>query len=941
MKRRLAVLIIILGLAALSTLLLDFDRYFRFNKLEVERKGEPGPFPTDWFMRQRLWPEDNIATALFLSAVEQSRRLEANTLDDPPNWLEAGPTNIGGRVTDIVGDPTDEQTFYVAAASGGIFKTTNGGTTWIPIFDEQPSLSMGAMAMDPSNPEIIYAATGESNTAGFTYFGTGIYKSINAGQSWSHRGLTETKFISRVVVDQVNPQKVVVAAMGDQYAPGQERGIYISTNGGTSWERTLFVNDSTGASDVLIRPDNSNILFAATWQRMRSASNRAVGGRGSGIYRSIDGGFHWDRLTDGLPSIANDVGRIGLAISASSPNVMYAIYADDPGNFAGIYKSIDGGESWGRVNDGNLDGMYSNFGWYFGNIRVRPDNPNHVFALGQTLWRSTDGGQNWNEIAENVHVDFHAMWMPSNNPTHSLIGCDGGVYRSTNNGNSFTFLNGLPINQFYAVSVDFQLPFRRYGGVQDNGTLRTLTGATGDWQQIHGGDGFYVLVDPTNSQRIWAEYQWGWLERSENGGDSWQNSMNGIQGNERTNWSTPIVMDPADPQTLYYGTSYLYRTTNRGDEWDHISPDLTDGPGGGNLTYGTVTTIAVSPLNSNVIIVGTDDANVWVTQNGGEQWTNRSSGIPNRWVTRVSCDPFHTTTFYVTVSGFRNAEVAAQLFMTENSGREWRNISGTLPDGPLNDIVPDPLIVGRLYVASDFGCYYTPDYGDHWYALGQNMPRVPVIALAYHPSRELTAATYGRSMYKANLSELNSNRLPVINAVEPPELDTVMQNTEIYFSISATDPDAQGLSYRLLRNGSEVATDSATQIHFDQPGITEQIVAEVTDGELIARTRWSIFVEEIDAASPPQLPTSVLLVNSYPNPFNSEATIEYSLPATGSVQLLIYNETGRMVSELLRGTVSAGTHRMRLNATGWSTGIYFVVLEFGHDRFIHKLLLLR
>lgn len=932
-------LLILVGVGAFVSLLLDYDRFFRFHKVEEEEEG--GPFPSEWFMQQRLWPNDRISTDEYLSAVAQADRLSAHRLDDPPQWEDAGPANIGGRVTDIVGDPADEQIFYVAAASGGVFKTVNGGTTWTPIFDSQPSLSIGALALSPDNSDELYVATGEANAAGFTYFGTGVYRSTNAGESWSHLGLTETKFIARIVVDPANTQKLFVAAMGDQYAAGTARGIYISTNGGSSWERTLFVNDSTGASDVIVHPQNPNIVLAATWQRMRSASMRAVGGRGSGIHRSTDGGQTWLRITDGLPAPANDVGRIGLAVCESSPNVMYAIYADDPGNFAGIYKSTDTGESWSRVNDGDLSQMYSNFGWYFGNIRVRPDNPNHVFALGQTLWRSTDGGQNWSQIGATVHVDFHALWYLPGNPQRMLVGSDGGVFRSTNNGNAFTFLNGLAINQFYAASVDFQLPQRRYGGVQDNGTLRTLTGATDDWDQIHGGDGFYALVDPTNSQRIWAEYQWGWLERSDNGGSSWDVALNGIDENERTNWATPVLIDPVNPQRLYYGAMRLYRTDNRGNAWDNVSDDLTDGPHGGNLSFGTITTIDVSPLNNQIIIVGTDDAKVWITTDGGAHWLDRSAGIPQRWVTRVVCDPRHVRRFYVTVSGFRNAEVAAQLFVSDADGLHWRNISGGLPDGPLNDVVAEPTIEGRLYVASDFGCFVTPDLGDHWSVLGENLPRVPVIDLVLHPSGELTAATYGRSMFKADLADLSLNRAPEISLVSPLRLDTVLQSASIEFRVQGHDPDGLPVQYRFMVNGA-AAGDSVLTVQFDSARTTYEIVGEVSDGSLNTRSYWYVYVQPASAAPEPSAPVAnALLVSAFPNPFNATTTLEYTMPAAGTVTVSLFDETGRLVRQLMTGHVPRGTQRLQVDAQGLGSGIYFATVRSESAHKVQKLLLVK
>jgi photosystem II stability/assembly factor-like uncharacterized protein len=811
---------------------------------------EVGPYPASWFMQQRLWPDNHIAVEDYLQARHTADALRANTLDDPA-WIQAGPTNIGGRVTDIVGHPTNSQLYYVAAASGGIFKTTDGGTTWTSIFDAVPTLSMGAMAIDLAHPDTLYAGTGEANSAGFSYFGSGLYRSTDAGVSWTHLCLTETQFIARVVIDPYNPSSIWVAAMGELFVSNSERGIYHSTDAGTTWDRVLFVNDSTGASDIILNPENTQIVYAAMWQRIRNPEFRRMGGRGSGVFKSTNGGATWSRLVDGLPPIGENVGRIGLALCETNPDILYACYADHPGYFLGVYRSANSGDTWSQVSDNGISDIYSSFGWYFGNIRVRPDNENMVFLLGVDLARSTNGGQSWTTIGDNVHVDHHALWFHPASPVNILNGNDGGVYRSTNNGNAWTFRPGLHINQFYAATVDYQLPQRRYGGTQDNGTLRTTTGSIGDWDHIFGGDGFYALVDPTNSNVIYAESQYGYLGRSTNGGDSWNLILDGIDDNERTNWSTPVAMSPANSQHLYYGAERLYRSTNRGDTWTAISPDLTDGGGGGELIFGTITTIGVSEVNPQVIYAGTDDANFWVTINGGVAWENHSAGLPNRWITRVTPDPVTASVVYVTVSGFRNNEDDAHLFRSTDYGATWQDIGAGLPLGPLNDVVVDPQLPSQLYVASDFGVYITTDLGEHWSALGENLPSVPVIDLVLHtPSHTLTAATYGRSMYSIDLAEL---------AVEAPTL---------------------------------------------QP-----------DGHL--------------------------LLNSYPNPFNSQTTISYSIPRSGQVELSVFDITGRHVSTLLEGLTTAGSGTIQWTAQDLPSGTYLLRLTAAGQTQLHKILLLK
>ncbi|MBU1985450.1 T9SS type A sorting domain-containing protein, partial [bacterium] len=887
-----------------------------------EMRETPGPFPSDWFMQQRTWPDANISTVDFLAARAAHERIPRNTLDEQPPWVPAGPTNIGGRVADIVGHPTNQNVFYVASASGGVFKTVSGGTAWTCVFGEEAGTSMGALAMDTAHPDTVYVGTGEACSAGYSYFGTGIYRTTDGGLSWQHRGLTDSRYIARIALDPTNPQKVWVAAMGELYITGGERGVYLSTDGGQTWEPSLFVNDSTGACDVVVHPTNPDTIFAATWQRIRSPEYRQAGGRGSGIYRTTDGGDTWQRLTDGLPPAGNDVGRIGLAISRSNPNVLYACYADHPGYFLGVFRSIDGGETWGRVNDGDLSEIYSNFGWYFGDIRVRPDNENMVFVLGVDLFRSTNGGQNWQQIGNNVHVDHHAMWFDPAQPTRILLGNDGGVYRSTSNGNSWTFLGGLPINQFYAATVDFQHPERRYGGTQDNGTLRTMTGALGDWDHIHGGDGFYVIVDPSNSNRIYAEYQWGWLERSENGGGSWRSIMDGIDENERTNWSTPVALSPSNWSTLYYGAQRVYRTTNRGDSWTAISPDLTDGGGSGNLSFGTITTIAVSPVNGQLIYAGTDDANVWVTTNGGGSWSNVSPGLPNRWISHVEPDPLNENVVYVTVSGYRNAEQDAHLFRSDHYGQGWQNISGGLPSGPLNDVIPDPDVAGRLYVASDFGTYVSPDLGQTWLVLGENLPRVPVIDLVLHnPSRQLVAATYGRSMFTLDL-----NRPPEIIAYSPTDLDTVLVEETVTFAVTAEDPDGDSLRYSWTRNGLPVGSDTSVELAFDESDVTEIVAVEVSDGELAVSQAWEFYVAPRSSVRETHTAAQHELLAAYPNPFNSQTEIRFFLPEAGEVEIAVYDIMGRSVASLLHERRSAGAGRLGYAPSDLPSGTYLLTL---------------
>jgi photosystem II stability/assembly factor-like uncharacterized protein len=666
-----------------------------------------------------------------------------------------GPTNIGGRISDIEMSPTNFDTIYAGIASGGVFKSVDAGLNWFPIFDDTYTMSIGDLVVDPANPNIIYVGTGEVNGGGgsVTYGGNGVYKSTDAGTTWNHLGLEATEYISRIIVDPSNPQTVFLGAMGKLFGKNPDRGLYRSTDGGTTWQNKLFISDSTGCIDVAINPLNPGIVYAAMWERIRRPDRRSYGGPTCGIYRSTDGGENWIELTNGLPNNSPSVGRIGISVSASSPNIIYAIYADNIGYFAGVYKSTNSGDSWVRTTDGALSSLFSSYGWWFGNIRVDPSNPNNVFVMGLDVYKTSNGGSSWSYSSGSMHVDQHGMYIHPSNPGFIVAGNDGGVYKSSNSGSSWTKVSIMPITQFYTCEVDYQFPNRSYGGTQDNGTIRTMTGNLDDWQEIYGGDGFRVLVDPSNNNFIYAEYQYGGFARSTNGGYSFSSARNGISSSDRFNWSTPYIIDPSNPTKLYFGTQRVYRSTNRAAQWSAISPDLTNGPPGGNLVYGTITTIASAPSDSNVIYIGTDDGNVWVTLNGGTNWTKISDVLPVRWITKVAVDHYDAMTAYVTLSGYRYDEYLPHVFRTTNAGVDWQDISSNLPDAPVNVIIVDPDTTSKLYIGSDVGVFISSNLGGSWEYLGNNLPNAPITDLVLHnPTRTLIAATYGRSMYYINLT---------------------------------------------------------------------------------------------------------------------------------------------------------------------------------------------
>lgn len=720
-----------------------------------EKYGKgPGGIPADWFMVQRTFPGETLNVSAYREALAKARQMRAAYQPiDEAVWEEAGPSNIGGRVTALGVHQSAPNVVFAGAADGGVLKSVDGGDSWTPVFDEEGAQSIGAITVDPNDPNTVWVGTGEANSSGDSYPGDGIYRSTDCGDTWEHIGLENSYHIGRIAIDPTNSQRIFAAVAGALWGTNPERGIYRSEDGGVNWERVLHITDSTAAIDVVINPQNPQIIYAAMWERIRHSYARTVGGVTSGIWRSINGGDDWELLTEGLPAAAPDVGRIGLTISPNHPNILYSIYCDHPGDLMGVWRTEDGGDNWVETNSPGSS-LLSSFGWYFGNIYVDPVDPRRVFVLGVPLKCSVNGGDSWTNESGGMHVDHHAFWINPDNSDQIYDGNDGGVYYSNNGGEDWTKCYDLHISQFYANEIDYLLPDRLYGGTQDNGTLRTLTGALDDWVMILGGDGFYSIVDYTDSDIIFAEYQWGSLKKSIDCGGYFSSCLDGVDSDDRRNWSTPVAMDPVNPDILYYGTYRLYQTIDQADEWEAISGDLTAGIPSG-YTFHTITTIAVAPTNTEVIYVGADDGNVWVTQNTGHDWTLISEELPERWITRVAVSPQDEAIVYVTISGYRWNEFLPHIFRSVDFGANWDDISGNLPEAPVNVIIEDPEYPQRLYVGTDVGAYYSENLGAEWQALGSGLPICTVSDMKLHnPSRILAAGTHGRSMYKMELDSL-------------------------------------------------------------------------------------------------------------------------------------------------------------------------------------------
>jgi photosystem II stability/assembly factor-like uncharacterized protein len=819
-------------------------------------EAEPGRVPPNaaWFARQRMSSGEPIP----VNALTRTTHLPSA----PGTWNPAGPTNVGGRMTAIAVDPNDANHVWAGAAAGGVFESHDAGSTWTPVFDGQPVLNVGALAAHPTNSNIVYVGTGEANGSSFSYDGDGVYRTLDGGVSWQHLGLTETRRIGRIAIDPVNPQRVFVAAAGGVFTPDPNRGVYRSTDGGTTWTRVLFVAPTAGAIDVAIDPSNPSRVYAAIWEHYSTSTSWVAGGLNSGIWQSQDGGDSWTRLTSGLPRSSSSIGRIGLAVARSNPETVYALYLDDPGDLIGIYKSTNAGLSWSKQNASGAKNGFGGAGYYCGQIRVDPANPNAVYLL-DVLWsRSTDGGQSYTNYSGG-YVDNHDLVIL---PDRLYQACDGGFYRSTDGGNTWFHAPALGVTQFYDLGIDPVDPSHRFGGTQDMGSLRTPDGGSSNWYNILAGDGFQCEVDPIDPLRVYCEQQYGNIFRSSDGGATFIAGFHGIPPNDRTNWNAPIVHDPHTTQRLYTASQRVFRSTDGAANWNAISGDLTDGPPASALNAsdrkvvgawhlasvvgGTVTTLAVSSVDTNIVWAGTDDGHVWVTQNGGSAWVKVDVPGRSEWVTRVETDPFSSAVAYVTFSGYRNGSRLPRIFRTTNLGGSWTDISGDLPDVPLNGVNadPDPAMKGRLFVCSDLGVYVTDDYGQSWSRLGTGMPTVVVTDLdLIESSRQLFAGTYGRSIYVYELNQLGPAD------ADGDGRDNLADCRPDDPTVFASPGEISGLVFgadhvTLSWDSAAPTAGSATQHQVLRGLVTELPVGGASDACLVAGTLASSFVD--DAAPP-------------------------------------------------------------------------------------------
>ena len=687
-----------------------------------------------------------------------------------------GPAEMGGRIDDLAIVESDPRIIYVGAAAGGIFKSVNGGATWKAIFESQPNPSIGDLALAPSNPSILYVGTGEANNRQSSSWGDGVYKSMDGGTTWVHLGLAATHHIGRVVVQPADPNIVYVAALGDLWGPNKERGVYKSTDGGASWTLALFIDEDTGVSDIAIDPQSPNILYAAAYQHRRTVFGYNGGGPGSGLYRSIDGGAHWTKLSHGLPTGA--IGRCAIDIYRKNPNIVYAEVQHD--KLGGIYRSEDKGETWTRMSD--TDPRPS----YFSQIRVDPNNDLKIWLGGVNIYMSEDGGKTFTQSRfERVHSDVHAIWIDPANSDHLVIGNDGGVWVTRDSGRAWRHLNNMALGQFYEIAFDYQKPYHVCGGLQDNydwcgpsSSAQTLGIGNEDWISVQGGDGFYNRIDPTDPNIIYTESQDGNLTRRDLR-TSESKSIRPQEPNDtapryRFQWNSPLMISPHDPHTIYYGGNHLFKSTDRGDTWQVLGEDLTtnadrnkqaifgetmDAEGvlsrnDGVVAWPCITAIAESPVKAGVLWAGTDDGNVQMSRDGGKTWSNVAShmmGAPKGgYVSRIEPSYKDPGTAYVTFDNHRSADYGIYIFRTGNYGDSFTRITNGIPPdaGSVHVIREDPVNPDLLFAGTEFGMFITFDRGQNWQRMKNGLPTVPVFDIQVQPrDHDLILATHGRSIW--------------------------------------------------------------------------------------------------------------------------------------------------------------------------------------------------
>ena len=765
-------------------------------------------------------------SAPFLTPTPATAQTTLETAISHLEYREIGPALMGGRIADLAVVESKPQVFYIATGTGGVWKTVNHGTSWTPLFDDQPTSSIGDVTLDQSNPNLVWVGTGEPQNRQSSGWGNGVYRSTDAGNTWRHMGLEGTKHIGRILIHPRNPDVVYVAAVGDLWGPNEERGVFRTQDGGETWEKVLYIDEHTGAIDLAMDPGDPNTIFAAMYQRRRTGWGFNGGGPGSGLYRTFDGGDSWAEVTEGLPE--GDKGRIGVDVFRQDGNVVYALVEAEPRSADqgfgggggggetknGLFRSLDRGDSWEKMSSANPRPMY------YSQVRIDPSNVDRIYLLGGSLMVSDDGGRTFrNDGAEQIHVDHHALWIDPNDPDHLILGSDGGVTATWDGTAHWRMFDNLPLGQFYAIGYDMRDPYFVCGGLQDNdawcgpSNTRSFHGIRHqDWYETVYGDGFFTIVDPTDSTIVYSESQGGNMNRYDlvTGEKIPMRPITGPRADGDTaktyryNWNSALQLSPHDPATVYLGANYLMRSRDRGMSWEEVGGvDLTQQldrkeleimgvPGSepamsihdGTSNYGNITAFAESPLAQGLLYVGTDDGNVQVSRDDGATWTNvadRIDGLPERtYVSRLEPSAHAEGRVYATFDGHRNGDYAAYVYVSEDYGQNWSRISEGLPDGwSVNVITEHHRAPNLLFAGNEVGLFVSVDRGEGWVQLKNNLPVVPVDDILVHPrDNDLLVGTHGRSFWiladVTPLEHLSEEMLAEAGRVFPSERESIM-----------------------------------------------------------------------------------------------------------------------------------------------------------------------
>jgi photosystem II stability/assembly factor-like uncharacterized protein len=709
-----------------------------------------------------------VSSLIFAAVVVNAQQIDPKTYGGM-KWRLIGPFR-GGRVITVAGVPSQPNTYYFGAVAGGVWKTSDGGNTWDPLFDKQPVSSIGALAVSDSDPNVIYAGSGEACIRGNISYGDGVYKSTDAGKTWTNIGLRDTRHIGAVIVHPTNPDIVYVAALGHAYGPNSERGVFRTRDGGKTWEKVLFADDRTGAIEIVFDPKNPHVLFAAMWEGWRTPWTLNSGGAKDGLYRSADDGTTWKRVEgNGMPE--GPLGRIGVAVSGADSNVVYALIEAKEG---GLYRSEDGGEHWSLVNP---DHRFRQRAWYFTHVWADPKSTNTVYIANTGLFRSTDGGKTFERLLA-PHGDHHALWIDPNDPSRMINGNDGGATISVDGGKNWTTQNNQPTAQFYHVAADNDFLYRVYGSQQDNSSIgiptRTDHGYIdrGDWTAVGGGESGYIVPDPRDSNIVYADDEGPFFTRFDRRTgqaqsiQQWPEDISGhaaVTQKYRYTWTMPIVVSSHNPDVIYHTSQFVFRSTDAGHSWHEISPDLTRNDkskqqdSGGPITkdqysveyYDVVFALAESPKQEGVLWAGTDDGLIQLTRDGGKSWSNVTPKEIPEWsaISLIEASPFDTATAYVAVDAHKLDNFHPYIFKTSDFGKSWTKIIAGLPDNSyVHAVREDPAKKGLLYAGTETGVWVSFDDGAHWQPLQLNLPGTPIHDLIVH-NDDLVVATHGRSFW--------------------------------------------------------------------------------------------------------------------------------------------------------------------------------------------------